>query len=110
MSIVPAWDVSDGIPRFLWGAEVEEPPPLGSLSEEDEARKVDIRNDWDLCRLRKAYTEIVGPIPDTTSVAENTLRHKIKLSSLLAIFEDLWTRTKYWLEDMDAEKEFVFVG
>ncbi|XXH03598.1 hypothetical protein Hte_010003 [Hypoxylon texense] len=107
VSIVPAWEIDGGIPYFLRGPEVDEPPPLGSRSEEDEAGLVEIRKDWDLCLLRKTYTEIVGPIFDTTSVAEKTLRHKRQLLSSLATFEDLWVRTKNWLKEMDTEKELA---
>lgn len=99
VSIVPAWEVNHGTPRFLRGAEVEEPPPLGSLPEEDEADLVEIRKDWDLGLLREAYTEIVGPLFDTTAVPDRRLRRKRKLSASLAIFEDVWRRTKTWLEN-----------
>ena len=98
VSIVPACDIQDGIPRFLQGIEVTEPPPHGSLSAAEEASLSEIRKDLELVLLRRKCTEIVGPLYDSSSVAENTLQRKRDLFDCLATFEDRWEKTQYWLK------------
>lgn len=97
VSVVPAWETGSGIPYFLHGIEATEPPPLGSVSEEEEEGLVEIRKDWELVLLRRKYAEIAGPIYDATSVAESAIKPKLDLSRLLGNFEDRWESTRDWL-------------
>jgi aminoglycoside phosphotransferase len=106
VSIVPAWEVNNGIPTFLQGSEVDEPPPPGNRSEEDEDRLVEIRRDWELGRLRKVYTDIVGPLFETNLELENRCRLKMELSACLITFEDVWKRTRSWLDCTIAAEGF----
>jgi len=99
VSIVPAWEADGGIPSFLRGIEVSEPPPFGSVTEEEEASLVEIREDWELGLLRRKYTEIVGPLYDTFLVRYDSPRRKREFADSLATFEDAWEATKYWVED-----------
>lgn len=104
VSIVPAWETFGAIPGFLLGIEIEkEPPPLGSLSEEEEKGQTAIRKDWDLVLLRRKYKEIVPPLYNTTPDVEARVQLKQTVDELLSTFETIWEHTRYFVT-----KEFSF--
>jgi hypothetical protein len=67
---------------------------------------VEIRRDWELGRLRKVYTDIVGPLFETNLELENRCRLKMELSACLTTFEDVWKRTRSWLDCTIAAEGF----
>ncbi|EEU33558.1 uncharacterized protein NECHADRAFT_56498 [Fusarium vanettenii 77-13-4] len=98
VSIAPALETEDGVPHFLQGVPVQEPPPVGSLPPEEEKAMVEIRKDWDLVLLRRKYAEIVGPMYSLSLGADARIDLKRGLSRSLANFEDRWTSARYWLK------------
>ncbi|KAL2669844.1 hypothetical protein Neosp_015141 [[Neocosmospora] mangrovei] len=98
VSIVPALETEDGVPHFLQGIPVQEPPPVGSIPPEEEKAMVEIRKDWDLVLLRRKYAEIVGPMYSLGLGADARIDLKRGLSRSLANFEDRWTSARYWLK------------
>ncbi|OAL51542.1 hypothetical protein IQ07DRAFT_678729 [Pyrenochaeta sp. DS3sAY3a] len=98
VSIVPAWEINNGVSNFLQGNQVDEPPPTGTRSEEDEDRLVEIRRDWELSLLRKVYTDVVGPLFKTSPELENRVRLKTGFRRCLVTFEDVWRQTRSWLD------------
>jgi aminoglycoside phosphotransferase (APT) family kinase protein len=96
VSVVPAWETASGVPDFLRGIDVNEPAPIGSLSEDEEKIMADLRKDWDLVLLRRKYAEILGPIYDVASASLSAVNLKLKLATSLGDFEERWTGTRYW--------------
>ncbi|RTE84777.1 hypothetical protein BHE90_000531 [Fusarium euwallaceae] len=103
VSIVPALETEDGVPYFLQGIPVQEPPPVGSLPPEEEEAMVDIRKDWDLVLLRRKYAEIVGPMYSLSPGADARIDLKRGLSRSLGNFEDRWTGARFWLKQQFGE-------
>jgi aminoglycoside phosphotransferase (APT) family kinase protein len=111
VSVVPAWQTASGVPCFLRGIDVNEPAPIGSLSEEEEKMTADLRRDWDLVLLRRKYAEILGPIYDVASASLSAVNLKLKLATSLGDFEERWKATRYWTkkylgsDDEDSSSE-----
>lgn len=97
-SVVPAWEAGGGFPHFLRGVSVEEPPPPGTVSAEEEEGLVQIRKDWELVLLRQDFTKILGPTSVRMAVTNLMVALKVGLSEILDDFEDRWTRARYWLQ------------
>lgn len=97
-SVVPAWETGGGVPHFLRGISVEEPPPPGTISAEEEESLVEIRKDWELVLLRHEFTKILGTASARMGVTNPTVALKVELSEILGDFEDRWTRARYWLQ------------
>lgn len=111
VSIVPAWETGrDGVPYFLRGLEVTEPPQVGTVSDEEEEGLTMIRKDWELVQLRRRYYGIVGPLYNPEAVSETTIRLKKELSELLGDFEDRWESVRYWLERQLDLKDDAYRG
>lgn len=104
VSVVPAWATDDGVPHFLRGISVDEPPPIGTTTSDEEEGLTEIRKDWELVLLRRAYKEALfsPPLLPPWEKDPNT-GLKITLSGFLADFEDGWTRARYWLGNSNVE-------
>lgn len=96
-SVVPAWEMRGGVPHFLRGISVEEPPPPGTVSAEEEGL-VEVRKDWELVLTRHEFTKVLGPASAQMGVTSPTVTLKVELSEILGDFEDRWTRARYWLQ------------
>lgn len=98
VSIVPAWRTGRGIPYFLRGLPVSEPPPVGSVSPEEEEELTTIREDWELTLLRRKYTEIVGPMYQPPQVPDTLKSLKPGFFRASGDFEEGWAGVRYWLK------------
>jgi len=96
VSVVPAWETASGVPDFLRGIDVNEPTPIGSLSEDEEKAMADLRKDWDLVLLRRKYAEILGPIYDVAPASQSAVKLKMKLATLIREFEERWKAARCW--------------
>lgn len=104
VSIVPAWETGDGIPYFLRGIDVAEPPPFGSVPIDKEGL-VETRKDWELVLLRRKYLDVAGPSYDTASASDKAVGKKMQLYWFLGSFEDRWESARFWLKHQFLDEE-----
>lgn len=103
---MPAWTTEGGVPHFLRGISVEEPPPPGTVSAEEEERLVETRKEWELVLLRREFSKVLDlEFAEAALVTNPTVALKVGLSEVLSDFGDEWTNARDWLN-----KEFGTEG
>ncbi|KAK3370745.1 kinase-like domain-containing protein [Lasiosphaeria ovina] len=106
--ICSAWDTDQAMPYFLKGIELfQEPPPCGSLTEEEEENLTAIRQDWDQQVLRGIYAEALGDVLfDNSLHSKDEVNLKKTVGGLVEMFDDRWESVIYWLNnEIDREKK-----
>lgn len=102
VSICPSWETSD-YPNFLKGIETKEPPPIGTVVDEEAVKP--LRMDWEKVRLRETYlmgllnaAKGLNGIPRYDgNVSDLDVKDKRWFADLLSEIEFRWTAARHWI-------------